>query len=58
MLDNARLDLLNRKLTEILNYNRVKVISDSELQVGDRVIVFNSNSTQNITLSSRTVSSR
>lgn len=58
MLDNARLDLLNRKLTEILNYNRVKVISDSELQIGDRVIVFNSNNTQNRTLSSRTVSSR
>lgn len=58
MLDNSRLDLLNRKLTEILNYNKVKVISDSELQVGNRVIVFNSNSTQNRTISSRTVSSR
>lgn len=57
MMTNSQMELLNRKLTEILNVNKIEVIDSNSIRIRDRILQL-SNPNQTEVISSRTTSSR
>lgn len=56
-MTNDQLDLLNRKLTDILNINKIQVVSNSSIQIGDKLVNFDPNYRQTV-ISKTTLTSR
>lgn len=56
-MTNSQIELLNRKLTEILNVNKIEVIDSGSIRIRDKVLQLN-NPNQIEVISSRVTSSR
>lgn len=56
-MNSNQLDLLNRKLEQILNPNKITVVDAKTIRINNTDFEFFSNSTQQV-ISSRTVTSR